>query len=223
MWRKEYYRSGSWCTDTYGVLFMGDDLSITETGDWTAGVPCTPDRAQGYRVPGTYTYSGLAWSGVGGLSDVPVVKEVDVWKQPSPGAGMTFTGVKAFSRTGVVKVLPLFTPAYGRDGCGVWGPGNSRTYCDVAHIVMYHGTKTPNVAPVRCVGPISTAAGPYYQSYKDYSSYAIELWLAPGVGIIQENCPFIEDATAWGGAISNCSGDIFAASPGSWITYIDLI
>jgi hypothetical protein len=82
---------------------------------------------------------------------------------------------------------------------------------------MYHGVKTPNVPAVRCVGPVS-ASGAYYQSFKDYSSYAIELWIAKGIGVIQENTPFIEDATYWG--LPNCTGDIFT-NPGSWKTYID--
>jgi hypothetical protein len=220
MWRKEYYRSGAWCTDTYAVLFMGDDKSVTETGDWLSGTPCTPDRVLGYRNQGTTVNAGLAWSGANGLSATPVIAEVDVWKQATPGAAISNTGVKAYSRTGLIEQLATFTPDYGRDSNGVWGAGLSKTYNDVVHIVMYHGTKTPNVAAVRCVGPISAPKlGPYYQSYKDYSSYAIELWLAAGVGIIQENCPFIEDATYWG--LPNCCGDIFANPVGSWVTYID--
>jgi hypothetical protein len=149
-----------------------------------------------------------------------VIVENDVWKQMSPGAAITNSGVKSYSKTGLVEHFDSFAPKFGRDADGVWREGGSKAYTDVIHIVMYHGTKTPNTPSVRCVGPVK-ANGAYYQSYKDYSSYAIELWLAAGVGIIQENCPFIEDASAWGGAISNCSGDIFANPVGSWVTYID--
>jgi len=219
MWRKEYFRNGAWCTDTYAVLFMGDDQSVTECGDWYSGSPCTPNVALGYKTSAGAN-AGLLWSGAGGLTKNAVVAELDVWRQNAPNATYANSGVKTYSRTGLIEILPTYTPPFGRDVNGIWCEGGSKTYVDVIHIVMYHGTKTPGVAPIRCVGPIA-ANGPYYQSYKDYSSYAIELWLAKGIGIIQENCPFIEDAAAWGGTIQNCSGDIFANPVGSWRTYID--
>ena len=216
MWRKEYLTAGTWCTPTYAVLFMGDDKSITEVGDWYASTPCTPNVVFGYKTA-TGVPAGLLWSGAGGLSDTAAIAEVDIWRQNTPGAAYLNSGSKAYSKTGLIELLSQYTPPFGRDEFGVWCEGGSKTYQDVAHIVMYHGTKTPGVQPVRCIGPIS-ANGAHYQSYKDYSSYAIELWIAKGVGIIQENTPFIEDATFWN--IPNCTGNIFS-NPGSWITYID--
>lgn len=218
-WAKQYWRNNAWCTDTYAILFMGDDLSVTETGDWYAGSPCTPNVVLGYKTSAGAN-TGLAWAPAGGISEVPAVAECDVWRQMTPGSAYVNSTVKCYSRTALIEHFDTFTPKFGRGPCGVWGEGLSKAYTDVIHVVMYHGTKTPNVAPVRCIGPM-TACGAYYQSYKDYSSYAIELWLAAGVGVIQENCPFIEDASAWGGTIANCSGDIFANPVGSWITYID--
>lgn len=220
MWRKEYFKNGAWCTETYGVLYMGDDLSVTEVGDWYAGSPCTPSVALGYKTTGGVN-TGLWWSGPGGLSEVPALVEgIDVWRQNTPGATYANSGVKTYSRTGLIEVFPTYTPPFGRDADGVWREGGSKTYTDVIHFVMYHGTRHPNRAPIRCVGPM-TANGVYYQSFRDYNSYAIELWMAKGIGIIQENCPFIEDASAWKGQIQNCSGDIFANPVGSWRTYID--
>ena len=220
MWRKEYWRNGSWCTDTYAVLFMGDDKSVTEVGDWYAGSPCTPNVALGYKSS-TGVTNGLLWSGPGGLSDTPVLIETNVWRQNTPGSSYLNSGYKAYSRTGIIEKLDSYTPPFGRNTCGVWEQEGGKEFLDVIHLVMYHGTKVPNGTQIRCVGPLS-ANGAYYQSFKDYNSYAIELWLAKGIGIIQENCPFIEDASAWGGTISNCSGDIFANPVGSWKTYIDI-
>jgi hypothetical protein len=229
MWRKEYWKGtpSSWCTATYGTMFMGDDQSVTEVGDWMSNTGCTPNVMFGYKNQGTTVTTGLAWSGPGGLCSVPAIVENDCWRQNTPGGAFANSGTQAFSKTGLVKQLATYTPAYGRDAVtGAWGPGLSKTYTDVIHIVMYHGTRTnpPAANPVRCVGPVSVPSlvgddQPYYQSYKNYESYAIELWLANGYGIIQENTPFIENASFWG--LSNCTGDIFSGSPGSWTTYID--
>jgi hypothetical protein len=218
-WCKQYWRNGAWCTDTYAILFMGDDQSVTETGDWYASTPCTPNVVLGYKTTGGAN-TGLAWAPAGGISTTPAIVECDVWRQNTPGAAYTNSGTKTYSRAALIEHFDTFTPKFGRDVNGVWGEGLSKSYLDVIHIIMYHGTKNASSPQVRCVGPM-TANGAYYQSYKDYNSYAIELWLAAGVGVIQENCPFIEDASAWGGTISNCSGDIFANPVGSWVTYID--
>lgn len=216
MWRKEYWKNEVWCTETYGVLFMGEDGSVTETGDWFASTPCTPNTVLGYKTPSGIN-TGLLWGPAGGLSEVPTIAEMDVWRQQTPGAVYANNGSKAYSKTGVIEYLAEYTVPYGRDENGVWGAGNGKTYYDVVHMVMYHGTKVPNRPLVRCVGPIS-AQGAYYQSYKDYNSYAIELWLSKEDGIIQENHPFIEDGTFWG--MQNCTGDIFQW-PGQWMIYID--
>ena len=216
MWRKEYWQSGAWCTVTYAVLRMGDDKSVTEVGDWLSSSPCTPNVVFGYKTPSGIK-TGLLWSGPGGLSDAATIAEVDVWRQNTPGAAYAFSGSKAYSKTGVVEHLETYTPPYGRDEYGVWREGGSKTYSDVLRVVMYHGTKQLNGTTIRCIGPIA-AHGVYYQSYKDYNSYAIEIYLASGVGIIQHNTPFIEDGTFW--SIPHCNGDIFN-NPGAWVTYID--
>jgi hypothetical protein len=217
MWRKEYWKADKWCTETYMAGFFGDDGSITETGDWMpSSTPCTPNTMLGYRkADGSNT--GLVWAPAGGLSDIPEIAEMNVVRQNTPGAAVTLSGTSAYSKTGLIKVLEYHTPPYGRCVDGTWGAGCGKTYYDVVHIVMYHGTKKTVPAPVRCVGAIS-ANGAYYQSHKDYNSYAIELYLAKGIGIIQENTPFIEDASFWG--MQNCTGDFFQW-PGQWPSYID--
>lgn len=216
MWRKEYFKNNVWCTETYAILFFGTDGSVTETGDWYAGSPCTPNVVLGYKTfAGANT--GLIWCPVGGLTTNAVISEMDVWRQNTPGAPYTNSTTDAYGKVGLIEHFDNYTVPYGRDLDGNWGEGFGSTYEDVIHIVMYHGTRALTPNPVRCVGPIS-AEGAYYQSYKDYNSYAIELWLAKGVGIIQENCPFIEDASPWG--MANCTGNIFYY-PGAWLNYID--
>ena len=218
MWRKEYRSGSTWCTQTYGVLFFGDDGSITETGDWMpSATPCAPNTMLGYRkADGSNT--GLVWASAGGLSDTPEIREMDVYRQNTPGAAVTNSGNDAYSKTGLIEHLESYTPPYGRHPSGEWCQGCGTTYYDVVHIVMYHGTRKATPAPVRCVGPVS-AKGVYYQSHLNYNSYAIELWLAKGVGIIQENTPYIEDASFWG--MQNCTGDMFQW-PGQWMSYIDV-
>lgn len=216
MWRKEYWENGAWCTATYGVLFMGEDGSVTEVGDWMASTPCTPNIVLGYKTPSGVN-TGLIWGPVGGLSSTPVIAEMNVWKQAAPGAVYQHNGSSAYSKVGMIEYLAEYTVPYGRNSEGVWGAGYGKTYTDVVHMVMYHGTRQPNRPVIRCVGPIA-ADGAYYQSYKDYNSYAIELWLDKEHGIIQENHPFIEDGNFWG--MQNCTGDIFQY-PGQWATYID--
>lgn len=219
-WRKEYWRDSAWCRRTYAVLFMGEDLSVTECGDWLAcDNGCTPNTAFGYKTAlsgGANT--GLIWCPPGGLSETPHVNEMFTCSQTAPGAPYQTSGHKAYSKVGLIEHLDTYTPPYGANSLGVWGPGNAKTYEDVVHLVMYHGTRYPTPAPVRCemVSPVS-AHGVYYQSYKDFNSYAMELWIARGVGIIQEDTPFIENGAPFG--IPNCNGTIFS-TPYSWSKFI---
>jgi hypothetical protein len=213
-WKKEYKQGSLWCAKTVGILFMGDDQSITEVGDWMArgGDGCTPNTVFGYRTLNTNIPTGLSWAGG--------IVETNTISQDTIGGPFQLNGYQAFSKAGIIEELPTYTPPYGRLN-GVWAAGNGTTYNDVVHIVMYHGTKNASSSQVRCghIAPIS-ANGAYYQSYKNYNSYAIELWLAKGVGIIQENTPFIEDASYWGGAFPNCSGGVFSEQY-VWSKFID--
>lgn len=217
-WRKEYKINGSWCTKTYGLLFMGDDKSITEVGDWMDRGSCHPDVLFGYKSAlngGSNT--GLLWSPAGGLTSDPTTIEVFTAAQNAPNMAYSTNGWQAFSRVGLISELETYTPEFGRDSNGVWGEGNANTYTDVVHIVMYHGTKGPNTTPVRCEAPIA-ANGAYYQSYKDYNSYAIELWMAKGIGVIKEITTFIEDGSYWGK--TNCNGEVFSPKY-TYTTFID--
>lgn len=215
LWRKEYWRNGAWQIATDGLLFMGDDMSVTEVGDWMY----TPAGGVvvGYKSVGVPT--GLAWSGVGGINSSPVIVEANVWQQLAPGAAYLHHGQQTYSKCGLIEHYDSFTPDFGRSADGIWAEGLGKTYDDVVRIVMYHGNKTPSSSPIRCElnSPLS-ARGPYYQPYKDYNSYAIELWLAKGVGIIQENTPFIEDGGYWG--ITNCRGSALG-EPLIWSKFID--
>ena len=220
IWQKEYKSGTGWCTKTYGVLFKGDDKSITEVGDWLASNNgCTPNVLFGYKTAlsgGANT--GLIWSTTDGLASVGVA-EMYTAGQASTGSPYATNGSAAFSKTGLIEQLVTFQPAYGRCQDGSWSSLCGKVYTDVIHIVMYHGTKTGSPM-VRCSNSPISANGAYYQSYKNYNSYAIELWLARGIGIIQENFPFVEDASYWQGAFPNCSGGVFSA-PNAWTTFID--
>jgi hypothetical protein len=214
-WRKEYWQNNAWCTFTYAIMFKGTDQSVTETGDWYANSPCNPNVVLGYKTSGN-SNTGLIWSPPNGLTETVSYHESNVWNQGVSGGSYAYTGIQAFSKTGLVEHLPSFTPKYGRKD-GVWGEGNGKTYTDVVHMVMYHGTRnanSPNV--VRCSYSPLTGSGTYYQSFKNYNAYAVELWLAKGVGIIQERTPFVENGAELG--TTNCNGYVFGSA---WEWYID--
>lgn len=219
-WQKEYQVGGTFKTATYCILFMADDKKVTEVGDWlNIGYPNTDSYGLfGYKNQGTSVNTGLGWSDAGGLTLTPYVKEMDVWNQATSGAAYTYKGYQAYSKSGLIEHLDSFTPQFGRDSGGTWGEGRAQTYNDVLHIVMYHGTKNASTVPLRCNTPPLGAKGAYYQSFKNYNSYAIELWIAKDVGIIQERTTFVEDGSYWG--VSNFNGDIFSA-PNSWTSFID--
>ena len=220
-WRKEYKINGVWCTVTNAILFMGDDGSITEVGDWlSSGGGCTPNTVFGYRDTDTNLPTGLVWAPSGGLTQTPATMEMNVISQDTPGASFSMKGYKAYSRVGLIEKLDEYTPPYGRYVNGKWCAGCARTYKDVVHIVMYHGTREKSTIPIRCGNLPIAANGPYYQSFKDYNSYAIELWISKEHGIIQENTPFIEDAAYWGGKFPNCSGGLFSTNH-QWTKFID--
>lgn len=209
VWTKQYWINGAWCTKTYGVLFKAADLSVTEVGDWATagnGVGCAPSIAFGYKTydsPAKNT--GLTWSPVGGLTEnVASYNEMQTISQASSGAAYALNGYQAYSKTGLIEVLPTFKTEYGRGADGAWCAGCGKTYTDVAHIVMYHGTRNGNTVKIECgtFAPL-TANGVYYQGFKNYNGYAIELWLDKTKGIIQEKTTFIADGAYWG--FANCT------------------
>lgn len=210
LWKKEYWRDGAWCNRTSAILFMGEDGSVTECGDWfSCANGCTNNTVFGYKTAlagGENT--GLIWCPPGGLSETPHINEMYTCSQTAPGEPYQTSGHKAYSKVGLIEHLGTYTPPYGTNTLGVWGPGNGTTYEDVVHLVMYHGTRYPTPSPVRCemVSPVA-AHGTYYQSYKDFNSYAIELWIARGIGIIQEDLPFVESGASFG--VSDCYGTLF--------------
>lgn len=221
-WRKEYLKNNVWCASTVGILFMANDKSVTEVGDWLSSTPCNPNVVFGYKTAfSNGQNTGLVWSPVGGLTSNPAISEMWVSRQNAVGTYYQTNGSAASSKTGLIQHFEEYTPKFGRNSEGLWCEGCSKTYTDVIHIVMYHGTKNQNSLQVRCghLSPIK-ADGVYYHPFKEYNSYAMELWIAKGVGIIQENTPFIEDASYWGGAFPNCSGGVFS-NDNSWTKYID--
>lgn len=200
VWQKEYFTDGKWVTATYGILLMGDDGSVTEVGDWlhlgggNFGV-------FGYRNDdGSNT--GLVWSPPGGLTGTPQFDEMATISQQTSGGAFTINGSRCYSESGLIDVLPTLKIG-------------TTTYTDVAHIVMYHGVRNLGSVPVKAKNLPLVANGVYYRNRSDWDEYAMELWLAKGVGIIKERTPFIENASWWG--LPNFIGELFG-EPGSWTT-----
>lgn len=236
IWEKRYFPDNELCVKTYAQLFFGDDLSVTEVGDWYADVPkCNPDIAFGYGSPGGGN-GGLAWSGPGGLSSPAsqnlagrstLKTNLSIRRQASPGAAYLDyggSGYKAWNETVVVETLATFSPAYGRSSAGVWGAGLGKIYNNVVRLVFYHGTQSPGKNDIVCQSQASGAVAQLYRHQPGYVSYASEYYLAPEIGIIQETFLYVEDASYWGG-ISNCSGVALdantTASKQKWASYID--
>lgn len=236
IWEKRYFPDNELCVKTYAQLFFGDDMSVTEVGDWYADVPkCTPDVAFGYGGPGGEN-SGLAWSSSGGLSTQqsqnPSARStlrtnLSIRRQASPGAMYTDygpSGYKAWSETRVLETLASFTPEYGRSNAGVWGTGFGKSYKNVVRIVFYHGTQTPGQSGISCVPKSNGSLAALYRHQPGYNTYASEYYLAPDIGIIQETFLYVEDASYWGG-IANCSGVALDSDSNAakrvWTSYID--
>jgi len=228
-WQKIYDSPRPECTATYGLLWLGDDLSVTEVGDWFANDGCTPDVAFGYRADGRP--SGLFWSPVGGLGTTPSPRvDVDVFRQSLPGDPYADSGYDAHSSVVMLEQLATWTAPVGRRG-GAWAEGNGRTYSDVVRVLFYHGTRSPEiirgtVMPRRCSASDYDASSPLgrlYRSFGDFESYAIELTLARGVGIVREALAYTE--SAYWGAGNVCRGAYMGfdadAAARTWAAYLD--
>ncbi len=230
VWEKRYGAAHDTCIATYAQLFMGDDLSVTEAGDWYAADGCRPDVAFGYGTPDGLANSGLAWSAAGGLSKTQpgFATELNLKRQLDSGGEFHNygpDGYRAWNKTVMVETLATFTPEFGRSITGQWGPGLAKTYINVIRIVLYHGTRQPGQTPISCAGNIDPAwpAGAQYLNYPGYHSYASEFYMAPGKGIIQEAFLYTENGTYWN--LPNCVGlsteSNHAAAKAKWISYID--
>lgn len=199
VWQKEYLTNGQWVTATYAILQICDDGSVIEVGDWlhlgngTFGV-------FGYRSG--FEHAGLVWCPPGGLTGEPQYDEMETISQAYSGAALARNGSRCYSESGLIDVIPSMVVG------GV-------TYHNVCHIVMYHGVQIPGRVPVKAGKLPLVANGVYYRNRSEWDEYAIELWLAPGVGVIRERTPWIENASWWN--LPDFSGDLFG-TPGVWVT-----
>ena len=188
VWIKESLHNNVWRVDTYGVLFFGRDGSVTEVGDWLMG--SNPNRAFGYQAYNSSTPCGLIWAGAGGLtfaSHGSEYAEMDTLDQSYNGSAYSKKGAKAYSKAAAIEVLPTMVL-------------NGVAYKDVLHLGMYHGTHVPS-RPRAVQNPQNMpflASGMYHLSVDNWDTYAMELWVAKGIGIIQEVTPYIEDGSWWG-------------------------
>lgn len=196
-WSKDFKVNGVFKHKVTQPLWYGLDESVIELG--------------GVKAKGITSYSkggsktGLYWSGKGGLSPNFVTNTMAVLVNNSS------IGMQAYSRVKLVELLPEYTPEYGKDANGVFARGNSRTYTNVVHLIMYHGTNRGD-KPIRCWNkPRLSDSTVEYIPMKNYNSYTMELWIAKGVGIIKHVVPYIEDGhTTWGQP--NCIGNIYSGN-----------
>ena len=231
-WQKIYDSPAPGCTSTYAQLWLGDDLSVTEVGDWFATDGCSPSIAFGYRTLDHASASGLVWSSAGGLTAVrSSAREVAVFYQRGPGGAYEDGGAEAYSRVVLLERFAQWTAPYGRGPGRDWEPGAGRTYDDVVRVLFYHGVRDADLRaglrrPMRCsdadYDPTSPL-GALVLSFSDYESYAIELHLARGRGIVREALGFNE--TGYWGAANICRGAFMGrdadASTAAWAAYLD--
>jgi len=196
VWQKEHFNN-EWTTSTYGILFLGNDLSVTEVGDWLH-LGNGNFGAFGYQNANGEN-CGLKWSPAGGLSEVPQYAEMLTVSQAHPGAAFSTSGASCYAESGLIDVIPSMEVG-------------GRVFNDVVHMVMYHGVNLPGQVPAKADRLPLTAHGVYYRNRSEWNEYAMELWLAPGVGVIKERIPFIENAEWWG--LPNFVGDLFG---NNWI------
>ncbi len=226
-WAKYYPTgNGGYCVPTYGILLLGDDQRVTETGDWFAPAndSCNPSVPFGYRVSGTPT--GLFWAEPGGYvaQASPPTREMNVWRGET-NSPFAQTNFDAFSRLVVVEHLDRFQPAYGRNNGSAWAKGNAAVYTDVIHLILYHGVRN-NSAPTlkRCgqggLPGVQSQHSSLYVSQPGYESYAMELYLAAGKGIVQESLLFNElDYWDSGTQDNTCHGSIMDGDASGWTWY----
>ncbi len=222
VWSKGY---NAGCVTTYAQLFLGEDKSFTEVGDYLANDQCKPSVALGY---GNYLSGndGLAWSAPGGLprpGGTGTTAEkygLSVRRQNLAGDAYLSAGALAWNQTRIVEVLPSYQPPYGRSQ-GVWGAGLAKTYSNVVRLVLYHGTYVPKQKAIAsCKVDPSWAYSRFYYSLSGYHTYASEYYVAEGKWIIQESTLYIEDGGYWG--LSDCIG-LSLDKRADWVSYIDEI
>ncbi len=233
VWQKDY-RDSQGCVGTYtpdyGILFFGDDGSVTEVGDWVyAENICQATTAFGYHDATKGVPSGLSWCPAGGLTATSsgVSMGLQVWRQNQSGGAFANTGFTAYNLTSLAGVLASFSPAYGSSG-GAWHAGGGKTYHDVARLLFYHGPGGPGLSDVTCTN--LDPSWPYaalYHHQPGYQSYALEFYMAKGVGIVQESLLYTE--SAYFGASYVCAGGVSMgttqqahdAQMALWAWYID--
>ena len=191
-WDKSYFNGSYFQHIVVQPLYFGNNQSVIELG--------------GLKNEGKVTYkigdisTGLYWSAPGGLSYGYRTKQMDVYVNGNHG------DLRAYSRTRLIEQLPSYTLEHG----------NRQTYQDVVHIVFYHGTKTTAHDIVRCFDKqVLNAENQPYIAMKGYNSYAVELWLARGIGVIKERQIFSEQREGE----RNCAGNMFDGGE-NWTNYL---
>jgi hypothetical protein len=183
--------------------------------------------------------TGLNWSGPNGLDDsYGSYQHGYVFRQYPDYFAPYASGAPPYgeySTPVLSQIVGNWSPEYGRNAAGAWVRNPGKTYSDVIRIVLYHGTGRLGDSVPACT--VSTAPGhPYHNVYwhhtlaavngvataNFYGTYAIELYLNPQYGVLQETLLYDE---------SNCAGNTYPALAASgpaldtalrlWRWYID--
>lgn len=221
---------------------VGADKSVIETGDAFPPLPrpCSLTSDTWWIGGGSGQYYGSTGrSGIfqgkasGNNVGEPWYTESDVatyFTASRETTAPTFNpGIKVWSSHRVLAVWPNYSPTYGRKTDGTWGgliasgfsnvsPSQVR-YNNVVELLFVHGVKAPNQAQTDpCV---STGSRPPNFNYKPgYITFWQKVYLAPGVGVVQEETMFDERPDGL-----NCKGTEDLTSPAYlklyWTNYFD--
>ena len=134
---------------------------------------------------------------------------IDYWwgpndAPPRPPDPPTYTRW-AYSSVRVLEYYETYRPPYGNSGSG-FGAGRAPVYHDVIRVRFQHGTASGDP---HC--PNQPAQFPHVPGY---ASYWADIYLAPGVGKIEQHILWYEPN-------GTCDGD--ALHPGLWAFYLDEI
>jgi hypothetical protein len=208
------------------VIEVGDWYNEAPVPNYSGGTCGSQFGALGYQKypPIGYTTSpaptfslsaatGLNWSGPNGLDDsYGSYQNGYVFRQYPSSPAPYASGAPPFaeySTPTLSQVIGNWSPEYGRSPAGAWVQNPGKTYTDVIRMVLYHGTGRSGSSVSACA--VQTSPGhPYHNFYwhhppasvnganvaNFFGSYAIELYLNPQYGVLQETLLYDESNCA---------------------------
>ena len=202
--------------------------------------------AAGYTATPTPVFSasaatGLNWSGPNGLDDsYGSYQNGYVFRQYPSSPAPYASGAPPFaeySTPALTQIVGTWSPEYGRNAAGAWVVNPGKTYTGVIRMVLYHGTGRSGSAVPAC--SVQTSPGhPYHNAYwhhpsaqvngasvaNFFGSYAMEFYLSPQYGVLQETLLYDESncaTTAYPYPALVANGTPLTNSLRVWRWYID--